>query len=195
MGGIRFWYVLTNDGGDDREARRGQERRFELDVFNDLDTPPPSPGLKIICAALVLMPLLIGGLLGIKALALCMTISVLLVALLVSYGCSSRLGSFTLSVDLASLKRAFGPVYEQELAAHFEAHHVCDYYRHTTDRDYQLLEALVGPGLHTQLHAKYPIITQGRGTRQPAFALAEVCAVDAKRVLEVGAGRGHFSSK
>ena len=31
------------------------------------------------------------------------------------------------------------------------------YYKHTTDRDYQLLEMFEGPGLHSKLDVRHPI--------------------------------------
>ena len=67
------------------------------------------------------------------------------------------------------------------------------YYTETTDRDYRWLAWFVGGGMHTQLTAPAPIGTAGGGTRQPALVLAEVRAVDARTVLEIGCGRGYCS--
>ena len=43
------------------------------------------------------------------------------------------------------------------------------------------------------MEAPYPIGITRSNTRQPAFILSEVRGVNAKRVLEIGCGRGHCS--
>ena len=65
-----------------------------------------------------------------------------------------------------------------------------DYYSSTTDRDYMLLEKVVGPGLHSRLDAGHPVYTGSGHSRQVTFVYGEARAVSAKRVLEVGFGRG-----
>jgi predicted O-methyltransferase YrrM len=63
------------------------------------------------------------------------------------------------------------------------------YYARTTDRDYRALELCVGPGMHTELCAPFPVLRFGGHTRQAALVLME--AAGAKNVLEVGCGRGY----
>ena len=79
-----------------------------------------------------------------------------IVLALYAYASFSVLSDSTLSKDIASLRAAFGAAYMDALAKQFDAKQVCEYYTRTTDRDYGLLEAFVGPGLHTQLHAAQP---------------------------------------
>jgi len=84
------------------------------------------------------------------------------------------------------------------------------YYTRTTDVDYRALELCVGPGMHTELRAPFPILNFGGHTRQAVAVLMEVVAVterderslveldaeDVKdatdaNVLEIGFGRGY----
>lgn len=83
------------------------------------------------------------------------------------------------------------------------------YYTRTTDVDYRALEMCVGPGMHTELSAPFPIMRFGGHTRQAVMVLSEVvavteaaeqqlvelgddAAVDSRaNVLEVGFGRGY----
>jgi 2-polyprenyl-3-methyl-5-hydroxy-6-metoxy-1,4-benzoquinol methylase len=112
---------------------------------------------------------------------------------LIRYAVKSELCEITLAQDLRSVKRALGNAYDEFVAKRFSRGDVRNYYTYTTDRDYWLLEKFVGPGLHSCMTAPHPIKKQGGGTRQPAFIFSEVRAVNAKRVLEVGCGRGHCS--
>lgn len=96
----------------------------------------------------------------------------------------------TLSEDLEGWKNVFGaaqPTKEQ----YFRSKDVTRYYRHTTNRDYLWLRSVIGAGMHTVLTAPKPIGWHALGTRQATLVLAEVCAVRARRVLELGCGRGY----
>jgi SAM-dependent methyltransferase len=58
-----------------------------------------------------------------------------------------------------------------------------EYYEQTTDRDYALLERIMGPGMHTRL---------GRdNARQFKYVMDEIKDVEATHVLEIGCGKGH----
>ncbi len=59
------------------------------------------------------------------------------------------------------------------------------YYTETTDRDYQLLEKFVGPGLHSKLHAKYLILDFASHSRQPTLVLIEIANMNAVKVLKL----------
>jgi protein-L-isoaspartate O-methyltransferase len=99
----------------------------------------------------------------------------------------------TASPSEASLKedlRAADAVFSPTVAAVPRSSDVREYYEATTGRDYRWLEWCVGPGMHTTLSAPVPTGYLGRGTRQAALVLAEVRANGAKRVLEIGCGRG-----
>lgn len=109
------------------------------------------------------------------------------------YCLSSKLDEATLRADIAAIQQAFGSLYDEELRKDFGTESVRSYYTATTDRDYKLLEAFIGGGLHSRLVAPAPAGSSGSGTRQPGFVLAEARAVGAKRVLEVGSGRGYCS--
>ena len=63
------------------------------------------------------------------------------------------------------------------------------YYARTTDRDYRALELCMGPGMHTELRAPFPVLRFGGHTRQAALVLLE--AAGARQILEVGCGRGY----
>lgn len=138
---------------------------------------------------------------GVQALLAIAFFAVSFAASLFWYGCTSTLNDESLEHDLKSLKSAFGTVFAEELIkkTSYDVQDVERYYRHTTDRDYKLLEAFVGPGLHSRLEARYPIGHTGGNTRQPALLLAEISSArgilggGAKRVLEIGCGRGHCS--
>ena len=91
----------------------------------------------------------------------------------------------SLSADLM----AVSVVYDPDTAV-FRSQDVREYYEATTGRDYRWLEWFVGPGMHTVLSAPLPTGYLGRGTRQAALVLAEVRAIGAQRVLEIGCGRG-----
>lgn len=113
---------------------------------------------------------------------------------LVMYARNSILSEETLTEDLVAIEKAYGTKFvEDEINTQYVADNVREYYTHTTDRDYKLLELFVGPGLHSRLEAPFPIGHTGGNTRQPAFVLSEARAVHAKNVLEIGCGRGHCS--
>lgn len=118
---------------------------------------------------------------------------VLLVVGISSYVTRSHLDQLSLAADLASLRRAFGQEFDKELEKQFTFERVRTYYYHTTDRDYKLLRLFCGEGQHTRLEMPSPIGHQGGCTRQPMLVYAEARAIDAKRVLEAGCGRGHGS--
>jgi predicted O-methyltransferase YrrM len=82
------------------------------------------------------------------------------------------------------------------------------YYVRTTDRDYKALELCVGPGMHTELRAPFPVLNFGGHTRQAALVLMEALAVTEREphlvelnetqaqstpacILEVGCGKGY----
>jgi ubiquinone/menaquinone biosynthesis C-methylase UbiE len=91
----------------------------------------------------------------------------------------------SLNEDLAAVHSVYEPPIH-----FFRSKDVEEYYEATTARDYRWLQWVVGPGMHTILSAPSPISYQGRGTRQAALVLAEVRAIGAQRVLEIGCGRG-----
>jgi 2-polyprenyl-3-methyl-5-hydroxy-6-metoxy-1,4-benzoquinol methylase len=147
--------------------------------------------LCVLTALVGIVPVLVGCIFGTAAALVFITFLASIVFALYAYASTSVLSDSTLAKDIASLRTAFGAGYMKALAKEFDTKQVCEYYTQTTDRDYRLLEAFGGPGLHTQLHASHPIGFQGGGTRQPAFVLAELRSVNATRVLEIGCGRGH----
>lgn len=106
---------------------------------------------------------------------------------------TSQLSKDTLIQDIRTVRKAFGSLYNDLIEKDFRRDDVHDYYKNTTDLDYKLLELFYGPGMHSCMQAPYPICKQGGTTRQPALILGEVRACNAKRVLEVGCGKGHCS--
>lgn len=84
---------------------------------------------------------------GLKILLLTGAVYLIFVGLLFRYGSKSELNEDTLAADLASLKIAFGDVYDKELRKEYDATSVSDDYTLTTDRDYKALEFFYGPGL------------------------------------------------
>jgi SAM-dependent methyltransferase len=58
-----------------------------------------------------------------------------------------------------------------------------EYYEHTTDRDYALLERVMGPGMHTRI--------KNNNDEQFKYVAYEIDALNADRVLEIGCGKGH----
>ena len=94
----------------------------------------------------------------------------------------------------------------------FTSEDVDAYYMRTTDTDYRALELWVGPGMHSELRAPFPVLRFGGHTRQAVLVLMEAIAVteqnrhphlvdlsdtavispsDSAHVLEVGFGRGY----
>jgi SAM-dependent methyltransferase len=57
------------------------------------------------------------------------------------------------------------------------------YYEQTTDRDYALLEYIMGPGMHTRLG--------NDNAKQFEYVMREIQEVNATHVLEIGCGKGH----
>lgn len=103
-------------------------------------------------------------------------------------GYSAELDDNTLQSDMNAIMRAYKP---ESLSKNFTVADVKKYYTATTDRDYMLLERAIGPGFHTRLRAKDPILNYGGHTRQPTHVFGHIHAVNAKNVVEVGFGRGY----
>ena len=101
----------------------------------------------------------------------------------------TKLTQHTLKQDLNAWLQVLGPRTNTE--ALFQRSDVIHYYRNTTNRDYAWLRRLIGPGMHTVLTAPAPVQCQAMGARQAMFVLAEVCSIKARRVLEIGCGRGY----
>ncbi len=102
---------------------------------------------------------------------------------------SAPFNDATMEEDLLTIKRVFPA--EMLRAKEFTCcQDVEMYYENTTLRDYWLLELVVGPGLHTRLEAPLPTGIHGGLMRQPTFILQHIHEVGAKRVLEIGSGRG-----
>jgi SAM-dependent methyltransferase len=97
-----------------------------------------------------------------------------------------RLRPHLATQDLANIRRAYDV--PEILAAPYANADVLRYYKHTTDRDYQLLRLFEGPGLHSKLDLRHPIRAHCGLSLQPAYVLRE--AANAKSVLDVGCGRG-----
>jgi SAM-dependent methyltransferase len=95
--------------------------------------------------------------------------------------------------ELVALRRACGPAYvDAMLAKSFTPEDVERYYASTTHVDYKALELFVGGGgMHTVLSAPFPVGAQGRGTRQTTLVYGECCKIGARRVLELGCGKGY----
>ena len=87
---------------------------------------------------------------------------------------------------VTDLERVQSVFREQSLC--FQPKDTVAYYRHTTNRDYRWLRWFVG---HTVLTAPPPVGYHGLGTRQVMFIFAEMCVTGARRVLEIGCGRGY----
>ena len=100
--------------------------------------------------------------------------------------CGPSLDDEALVEDLWRARKAFEGVGGLLTGqAGYDKEDVVEYYRETTDRDYQFLESLQGPGMHTRLsHVTQEMIvlneiaTTRRSLREPM------------NVLEVGCGRG-----
>lgn len=153
---------------------------------------PSTRSLRIACALLAAASLLCGPL----CVYYCLVAVVLCIIVLspIFFYCQvSTLTDKSLSQDIDAVEYATGCIFHELLAKQFDEDSVCDYYKATTDRDFMLLELFMGPGMHTCLYAAHPVSKQGGMTRQPALVLAEIRGCDAKRVLEVGCGKGHCS--
>ena len=90
--------------------------------------------------------------------------------------------------DLANINRAYDV--DHTVSTPFDTDDMILYYKHTTDRDYKLLEMFEGPGLHSKLDVPHPIRANCGLSLQPAYVLREVASAHAKSVLDVGCGRG-----
>lgn len=111
--------------------------------------------------------------------------------------------------DIELLKRAFDLEGLLATKEQFTSDDADAYYVRTTDVDYRALELCVGPGMHTELRAPFPILSFGGHTRQAVLVLMETLAVTERagqscvldlneapppspaHVLEVGFGRGY----
>lgn len=114
----------------------------------------------------------------------------LILVLWLKFGCSKTiLDDATLTKDLQSI----GKVYDidQVLRKEFVSQDVEVYYSDTMNKDYWLLEAILGPGMHTRLMLKHPIIHHAGHTSQVAYVMSEIVASKARNVLEVGFGKGY----
>jgi 2-polyprenyl-3-methyl-5-hydroxy-6-metoxy-1,4-benzoquinol methylase len=140
---------------------------------------------RMVCAAFY-----IGGITTVLCVAVC---GVLCFSGLMYYAANSELSAAELDRDISSIRVALGTAYSEFIAKNFCIDDVRHYYQSTTDRDYWLLERFIGPGLHSRMTAPHPVGIQGGNTRQPALVLGEVRTANARRVLEVGCGRGHCS--
>ncbi len=110
----------------------------------------------------------------------------------------AELSDKSLAQDLAVIQHAFNTT--TMLASTPTQQHMVSYYTRTTDKDYRLLELLVGPGLHTRLSAAHPIRSHTGNARQVMYVLNAVAGVHAvkneggrttTKVLEIGFGRGY----
>jgi len=89
----------------------------------------------------------------------------------------------SLASDLESIRLAYDIDAVINAKALFTPAHVQSYYAETTDRDYALLDGLAGSGMHTRL----------QGMQQTAYVMHEIANTKAKKVLEIGSGKGHCS--
>jgi 2-polyprenyl-3-methyl-5-hydroxy-6-metoxy-1,4-benzoquinol methylase len=115
----------------------------------------------------------------------------LVAVILIGLNCVVDHVTVVLFQDLKILRRAYDV--DTLIQKDFCSKDVGVYYSETTDRDYMLLELFVGPGLHSRLRAKYPILSFAGHSRQPAYVMNEIANINAQQVLEVGFGRGYCS--
>jgi len=78
----------------------------------------------------------------------------------------------------------------ETLHAPFDQEDVKAYYHSTLQREYAVLQACKGPGMHSTLSFAPPLGTCASTAAQPAMILKEICLLQAKNVLEVGCGQG-----
>lgn len=161
-----------------------------------------------VIAALLALQLVLSAVIGYvfgEAFLFCLSAAVFAWVAWVLFDCwwRSDLDDRTLASDLALLRSAFDV--DETLASKetYTSEDVTQYYASTTDLDYMALELCVGPGLHSELRAPYPVLSYGGHTRQAVLVLMEVVASSAldwgvlfasqpnRRVLEVGFGRGY----
>lgn len=106
--------------------------------------------------------------------------------------CLSKLGPESLAQDLARLDAL---VHTREKQDDSNMRVMCTYYTATMHADYQLLQACVGPGMHSRVSLQYPFSAWNAST-VPSMVLAalRLDVTDASaRVLEFGSGRGFCS--
>jgi SAM-dependent methyltransferase len=90
--------------------------------------------------------------------------------------------------DLVQIERMC--ILPEALHAPFDQDDVKAYYTSSLPREYAILQACKGPGMHSTLCLPPPLGTCASTAAQPAMILKEICLGHAKSVLEIGCGQG-----
>lgn len=90
--------------------------------------------------------------------------------------------------DLLRIKKIFDV--SEITETQYESSDVVEYYEHTCQIDYKILQFFSGQGLHSALTLPTPVSRTGSTCIQPAWVLKEIGHLSAKNVLEIGCGQG-----